>query len=216
MDKYKKIEQLYKKKKDMSVFLADENDYFYLYHLSPIRRNILDWFDFDKDASVLEIGAGVGVITEMLLQKCKTVTACEASERKRDILMKRFKKDDQELEIVSGLKDLTEAGNKGKFDYITMIDNFSIDLVKASASLLSDKGKLIIATENRFAVQTWSIRSSEDMYTLEDITGILETEGLEVSQTYYPVPDHLLPLEIYSEAVTESGSFLVIAEKKDE
>lgn len=32
------------------------------YHLSPLRKNILNWYKFKPDSSVLEIGCGMGAI----------------------------------------------------------------------------------------------------------------------------------------------------------
>lgn len=52
------------------------------YHLSPLRKNILNWYKFKPDSSVLEIGCGMGAITSVLCDECKDVTAVELS-RKR-------------------------------------------------------------------------------------------------------------------------------------
>ena len=45
------------------------------YHLSHIRQNILNWYPFEPDSSVLEIGCGMGAITGMLCDRCRDVTA---------------------------------------------------------------------------------------------------------------------------------------------
>ena len=45
------------------------------YHLSPLRKNILNWYKFKPDSSVLEIGCGMGAITSVLCDECKDVTA---------------------------------------------------------------------------------------------------------------------------------------------
>ena len=52
------------------------------YHLSHIRRNILNWYPFDKDSDILEIGCGLGAITGMLCDNAKSVTAVELSKRR--------------------------------------------------------------------------------------------------------------------------------------
>ena len=44
------------------------------YHLSPLRKNILNWYKFKPDSSVLEIGCGMGAITSVLCDECKDVT----------------------------------------------------------------------------------------------------------------------------------------------
>ena len=48
-----------------------------LYHLSPLRENIVDWIPMDKDAKVLEIGSGCGAITGKLAMKAGSVTCIE-------------------------------------------------------------------------------------------------------------------------------------------
>ena len=52
------------------------------YHLSHIRRNILNWYPFDKESTVLEIGCGLGAITGLLCDSCKSVTAVELSKKR--------------------------------------------------------------------------------------------------------------------------------------
>ena len=36
------------------------------YHLTKIRQNLLNWYPFKKNSNVLEIGCGMGAITELL------------------------------------------------------------------------------------------------------------------------------------------------------
>ncbi len=40
-----------------------------LYHLSPLRENIVDWVPMDKESRVLEIGSGCGAVTGALARK---------------------------------------------------------------------------------------------------------------------------------------------------
>ena len=52
------------------------------YHLTHLRKNILNWYDFNKESDALEIGCGLGAVTSVLCDKCKTVTAVELSKRR--------------------------------------------------------------------------------------------------------------------------------------
>lgn len=51
------------------------------YHLTRIRQNLLNWYPIDKNSDVLEIGCGMGAITELLCKKAKNVTAVELSKK---------------------------------------------------------------------------------------------------------------------------------------
>jgi len=59
----------------LSFFKNNRKQEFYsedmFYTTTQIRENILNWFPFSNDQTILEIGAGVGTITEMLCDKCK-------------------------------------------------------------------------------------------------------------------------------------------------
>ena len=45
-----------------------------LYHLSPLRENIVEWLPIDSSMKVLEIGSGCGAITGALSKKAGEVT----------------------------------------------------------------------------------------------------------------------------------------------
>ena len=86
------------------------------YHLTPIRKNILNWYPFEKDSSVLEIGAGMGAITSIL---CKEVVSVELSKnRAKSIEIRNSDKENLEI-IVANLNDIDFK--ERKFDYITLI-----------------------------------------------------------------------------------------------
>ena len=56
-----------------------------LYHLSPLRENIVDWLPMDKGMKVLEVGSGCGAITGKLAEKAGQVTCIELS-RQRSLI----------------------------------------------------------------------------------------------------------------------------------
>jgi 16S rRNA A1518/A1519 N6-dimethyltransferase RsmA/KsgA/DIM1 with predicted DNA glycosylase/AP lyase activity len=82
---YEELLNIVKNEDDLEEFLTHENKYEYLYNLSSIRRNILDWFDFDEDARLLEIGAECGALTGLFCERVKEVIAIEEDEKKREI-----------------------------------------------------------------------------------------------------------------------------------
>lgn len=43
---------------DVEKILAKDDRWPVLYHFSPVRQNILEWYPFKKGAEILEIGSG--------------------------------------------------------------------------------------------------------------------------------------------------------------
>ena len=56
-------------KNDFPKIIAEAKSWPILYHLSEVRTNILNWYPFEKNASVLEVGAGCGAITGAIADK---------------------------------------------------------------------------------------------------------------------------------------------------
>ena len=151
-----------KSKKPVDEILAVDNRWAILYHLSPIRQNILNWYPFKRDASVLEIGGGCGAITGALCERVSEVKVVELSKRRSTINFERNKHHDN-LEIIVG--NLNDIKFEQKFDYITLIGVLEYagsftktekpyeDFLKKIKSLLKEDGKLLIAIENRYGMK---------------------------------------------------------------
>ena len=124
------------------------------YHLSPLRKNILNWYKFKPDSSVLEIGCGMGAITSVLCDECKDVTAVELSRKRATATLLRCRKKEN-LEIIVG--NLNDIEFDKKFDYITLIGvleyqgtytestNPYMDFLVKIKQLLKPDGKLLVA-----------------------------------------------------------------------
>ena len=70
---------------DFQKIISEKKDFFFLYHLSPMRRNILEWYPFKKDAKVLEIDAECGAVTGCIADKVLQVTSLENNDLQRQI-----------------------------------------------------------------------------------------------------------------------------------
>ena len=88
------------------------------YHLTNIRKNLLNWYPFEEQASLLEVGCGCGALTALFCDKCRKVTAVELSKRRATATRLRCREKDN-LEVVVG--DLNDIEFEEKFDYITLI-----------------------------------------------------------------------------------------------
>lgn len=212
---------------DYSQSIADNFGWPTFCHLTSIRKNILNWYPFDEDASVLEIGCGMGALTCVLCEKCKRVTAVEMSEKRATATLLRCREYDN-LEIIVGNLNDIEFGEK--FDYITLIgvfeyqgtytdtDNPYHDFLVKIRSLLKPDGILLIAIENQYGFKYWcGAREDHTAIPFDGINGykyssrdvrtfskdalekLIKGSGFEETFFYYPMPDYKLPSVIYSE-----------------
>ena len=135
--------------------LLDGNNWAMLYHLSPIRENLLEWYDFGKGKTLLEIGAGCGAVTGLFCRKCDRVVAVDLSKKRSTINATRNKACGN-LEIMVG--NFEDIQIKEKFDYVTLIGvlEYSIyyinspdpfaDMLKKARSYLKPGGTLVFAS----------------------------------------------------------------------
>lgn len=197
------------------------------YHLTHIRQNILNWYPFEKDANVLEIGCGFGAITSALCDRAKKVTAVELSKRRAMGAYLRCR-EKENLEILVG--NLNDIVFEEKFDYITLIgvleyqgsytdgENPYEDFLKKIRTLLKPSGKLLIAIENQYGLKYWcGAYEDHTLLPFDGINGYRYTDkkvrtfsknelnrlvmdsGFEKTFFYYPLPDYKLPQAIYSQ-----------------
>ena len=149
---------------DYSKVIYDNFSWSTYYHLTHMRKNILNWYSFDSQASILEIGCGLGAITNMLCERCKSVTAVELSKKRATATLLRCR-ERENLEIIVG--NLNDIKFKEKFDYITLIgvleyqgqytntENSYVDFLNTVKKLLKPNGKLLIAIENKYGLKYW-------------------------------------------------------------
>ena len=171
--------------------LARENEWALLYHLSPIRENLLEWYDFGEGKSLLEIGAGCGGITGLFCKKCDRVVAIDLSKRRSMINATRNRNFDN-LEIMVG--NFEDIQIEEKFDYVTLIGvlEYSIyyinspspfvDMLKKAKSYLKPGGKLIVAIENKYGIKYWAGAREDHTGNLMD--GIMGYSGVERVRTF--------------------------------
>ena len=211
---------------DYETILANDARWPILYHLSPIRQNIINWYPFNENASCLEIGGGCGAITGALCESLTAVKVVELSKRRATINFERHK-DYNNLEIIVG--NLNDIQFDQKFDYIilngvleyagsfTKTNDPYKDFLKQIKKYLKPGGKLIIAIENRYGLKYFA--GAKEDHTAKEFDGItgyqnnknirtfgknefedlLTQSGYPKQDFYYPHPDYKMPLEIYSE-----------------
>lgn len=210
------------------------------YHLSPLRKNILNWYKFKPDSSVLEIGCGMGAITSVLCDECKDVTAVELSRKRATATLLRCR-EKENLEIIVG--NLNDIEFDKKFDYITLIGvleyqgtytestNPYMDFLVKIKQLLKPDGKLLVAIENQFGLKYWcgmpedhvgipfeGINQYRDVergvrtFSKTALDTLIKESGFHNTYFYYPYPDYKLPTVIYSQDVLPSKKDTVNSE----
>lgn len=200
-----------------------------LYHLSPLRENIVEWIPMDKSARVLEVGSGCGAITGALARKAGSVTCVDLS-RKRSLINAHRHSDCDNVTIhVGNFKDI-EPDLPKDFDYICLIGVFEYgqsyiggetpfeDFLKILMPHLGTGGRIVIAIENKYGLKyfagckedhlgTWfsGIENYADgggvrTFSRMGLEKIFQSCGVEEAHFYYPYPDYKFMTTLYSDA----------------
>ena len=138
-----------------------------LYHLSPLRGNIVEWLPITKDMKVLEVGSGCGAITGTLARKAGQVTCVELSGKRSRINAYRHMDADNVTIHVGNFQEI-EPDLPCDYDYICLIGVFEyaqayIQSGKPYESFLNiikkhrkPEGHIAIAIENKFGLKYWA------------------------------------------------------------
>lgn len=208
--------------------ISAKNAYPYLYHLSAIRQNLIDWIPMNKEMRVLERSAECGALTGRLLAKAGIVTSVTENAKAASIIRERCKAAGERITVLEEQEFETSLLTVGeteenKYDVILLVGNFyryKDELVKLR-EVLAEGGRLIVADANRLGLKYFAGCAEEYRGTYfsgvegyEDASGdkqsprcysrgeyikLLQTAGFEKLRFYYPYPDYKFPNTIYSD-----------------
>ena len=200
-----------------------------LYHLSPLRENIVEWIPMEPDTKVLEVGSGCGAITGALARKAGSVTCVDLSKKRSLINAYRHSDCDNVTIHVGNFKDI-EPDLPTDYDYICLIGVFEYgqsyiggdapfeDFLKILLPHLKKNGRIVIAIENKYGLKYFAgckedhlgtYFSGIENYQAEDGVRTFSRRGLEriftkcgvqESHFYYPYPDYKFMTTLYSDA----------------
>lgn len=216
------------KKEDYCNIIEEKASYPYLYHLSSIRENLVDWIPMAGNEKILERNAECGALTGKLLEKASEVTSVTENTKSRDIIAARYGGQPMDkLHLYtgeqSGWKDAHQV-----YDIILIVGNFYRYCSELSLyrTLLSEGGKLIAADANRIGLKYMAgcqeeyqggyftgvegyVQDEEHAlyrqecrgrcYTRKEYEQILTGAGFSQMEFYYPYPDFKFPSSIYSD-----------------
>lgn len=200
------------------------------YQFSPKRTALLLPFTQKfKGKTVLEIGAGMGVITRYLGENAKSVVAIEPSSIRVEACEERCSDLDN---VKIQQKEIGSFETKEKFDFVMLIGvleyagmmtEFSEDpnphlrLIEKASSFLKKDGELCIAIENKLSTK-YFLPNREDhtaiyseslhdfpnetgikTFSKDELKGVLEDSGLSHQEFFYPFPDYKTPTAILSD-----------------
>ena len=159
--------------------------------------NILNWYPFNKEQKVLEIGIKSEELTNFLRKKCSRV---------------------QKVSKIDELENITE-----KFNIIILIglNNYEKlilkNLIIKLEKFLEVDGKILLAVDNKFGLKFWNgnpenifgkkfasligynnAQEKIETYTKKYIEKILKEIGYN-TRFYYPLPDYKLPNVIFTD-----------------
>lgn len=199
-----------------------------LYHLSPLRGNIVDWLPIKPTDKILEIGSGCGAITEKLSDKAGKVTCIELSARRSQINAYR-NQDKDNIEIHVGNFSDIEPTLEEDYDFACMIGVFEYgqsyihteapyeDFLRIMQKHVKNNGSIVIAIENKFGLKYWAgckedhtgayfdglegypEGGSARTFTRTGLERIFQNCGITDYSFYYPYPDYKFPTTIYSD-----------------
>lgn len=200
-----------------------------LYHLSPLRENIVDFIPFTKEDKVLEVGSGCGAITGVLSRKAGSVTCVDLSKKRSMINAYRHTDCDNVTIHVGNFKDI-EPDLPANFDYICLIGVFEYgqayiggetpyeDFLTILMKHLAPGGRIIIAIENKFGLKYFAgckedhlgdyFSGIEDYprgggvrtFTRPGLETIFAKCGVTDAVFYYPYPDYKFMTTVYSDS----------------
>lgn len=199
-----------------------------LYHLSPLRENIVEWVPMDKSHRVLEVGSGCGAITGALARKAGSVTCVDLSQKRSRINAYRHRECDNVTIHVGNFKDI-EPDLPRDYDYICLIGVFEYgqsyiggetpfeDFLKILMPHLAKGGRILIAIENKYGlkyfagcredhlgtcfsgIENYADGGGARTFSRKGLEKIFAACGVKESHFYYPYPDYKFMTTLYSD-----------------
>ncbi|MGN0158008.1 MAG: glycosyltransferase [Brotaphodocola sp.] len=188
---------------DIQAVLKDNTQLDYLYALSEQRRLLLDWFEFEQKAELLQIGADYGAMTGLYCTSVSRVTVLDTEEKALETArMRCFFAGNVEY-VKQDVMGFASADPQKTFDYVVMTggktERVEPEQIAAAKKLLKADGVLILAVPNALGMKYLAgAQSEEHSLTKQQIKSLLgDAKNMKF---YYPMPDYRTPISIYSDA----------------
>lgn len=199
------------------------------YHTSKLRENLINWYPFEKEASVLVISSGAGALIPYLCQNTFHVTVIEDDTVNCEIIKERC---NSFSNISIQREDFLKCFMQDQFDYILAIDYISVLLnstqdknslhkfLQKASSNLKETGKLLIAINNSLGLKylngafcgsetqlLYDNLKQPDFFSKVELEKIFNNTNLTNYKFYYPFPDYAFPRSIYTDESSKHLKF---------
>lgn len=180
---------------DIQKLLTEHPQLEYLYAFSEQRKLLLDWFEFEPEAELLQIGADYGAMTGLYSSAVSQVTVWDSDAKALDTVRMR-------CPFAANIQYTSDDLTGRTFDYIVIAgsgkDRVNKAAVEAAKKMLKPSGILILAVPNALGIKYLAGTPMEaDALTKQQILELLG-EGAH-TKFYYPMPDYRTPISIYSD-----------------
>lgn len=189
------------------------------YHFTPMRQSLLNWYPFEKNARLLELGCETGILTQLFCESCGEVIAVDNDEKYAQAAYER-NKNWGNLKVYAG--DVRKCLVDMRFDYVVLTPAYYGDrlgdFLAYAQEVLETNGHLLLVVKNRLGVDVLCGKtngaeipyeaintSNNEYYTREEIERGLKENGFSKHKYFYPLPDAVVPQEIYSENYIPQG-----------
>lgn len=200
-----------------------------LYHLSPLRENIVDFVPMTRQDKVLEVGSGCGAITGALARKAGSVTCVDLSKKRSMINAYRHRECDNVTIHVGNFQEI-ETQLPRDYDYICLIGVFEYgrayiggerpyeEFLRILMKHLAPGGHILIAIENKYGlkyfagctedhvgkyfsgIENYQEGGSACTFSRKGLEKIFAACGIRESRFYYPYPDYKFMTTVFSDS----------------
>ena len=204
--------------------IRDREPWPYFYHLSSLRRGLLNWYPFAPSWRVLEADGGFGALTGCLLERTAGVDVLQPDPLRARAIRTRYGS-------APGLRvreeDLSSPNlEEGSYDCVVLLDRLEAAgdaapaLLRRCSELLKPGGILLLGFRNRFGMKYLCGAVDEvqeapfaqfspaenRLFTRRSVDAMAAGADLRASRYYYPLPDQAFPQAVYTDSVENAES----------
>lgn len=184
------------------------------YHFSPMRQSLFNWYTFEKDSCLLELGCETGILTQLFCESCNRVISVDRDVEYAKAAYER-NRHCTNLKVYAG--DVREYLRDQCFDYIVLQPSYYgenlEDFLVYAQNILKPCGHLLLIVKNKLGVDVLcgktngtempyaAFNTSDNEYlTRREVVNRLKETEFQKCKFFYPLPDAIVPQEIYSDA----------------